>query len=172
MWIKGYKNLYQINNKGEVISFKKSKEGRLMKPRQIKSGYYTVDLIDKKGILLTCYIHRLVAESFIPNPENKKLVIHRNGDVADNRISNLIWSNNSDKLNRQWKNKISKLSNEKMVNSKLSKTDLISIAALLNNKKTTTEVAKFFNISRMTLLKVRKSKQFLNALKSLQQTQF
>lgn len=64
-------------------------KGRMLTPK--KSGkYYGISLFDKP-LSQRFYIHRLVAEAFIPNPENKPCVNHKNRDKFDNRVENLEW---------------------------------------------------------------------------------
>ena len=56
-----------------------------------KDGYPTVKLYDNNDIRKKVYVHRLVAETFIPNPENLKSVGRRDGDKLKNPVSNLFW---------------------------------------------------------------------------------
>jgi len=53
-------------------------------------GYYSVDLC-KDGKIHEVFVHRIVAETFLPNPQNAKVVNHKNGIKTDNRIENLEW---------------------------------------------------------------------------------
>ncbi len=46
----------------------------------------------RRGTWRMLYVHKLVAEAFLPNPDKKKYVVHRNGDLTDNRVENLEWS--------------------------------------------------------------------------------
>lgn len=85
--IKGYEGFYKINSEGEVISVKRS--GAVMKPR-LHKGYLQLNL-SKGGKSRTCVIHRLVAQTFIPNPENKQQVNHIDGDKMNNNVENLEW---------------------------------------------------------------------------------
>lgn len=84
--IKGFEN-YEISNEGEVRNI----ESRLvLKPIDNGRGYLRVGLYTNKKQTYKS-IHRLVAESFIPNPENKPEVNHINEIKTDNRIENLEW---------------------------------------------------------------------------------
>lgn len=76
---------YGVNAYGEVINFKTK---RILKPEVLESGYLRV-LVDGKHY----YIHKLVANAFVPNPFNKRYVLHLNHDYTDNFYMNLVWSN-------------------------------------------------------------------------------
>ena len=97
MWkdIKGYEKLYMVSDMGEIKSLPKnhrygSKVERILKGRPDKDGYLRVNL-SKDGKLKEAKVHRLVANAFIPNPQNKPTVNHKNALVSDNRLSNLEW---------------------------------------------------------------------------------
>lgn len=99
--VKDYIGLYQINSNGTVkglkrmIELKNGKnrviEERILKPRIDSYGYITVRL-SKNGKTKTCFIHRLIAEAFIPNPNNLPQINHISGDKQDNSINNLEWT--------------------------------------------------------------------------------
>ena len=95
--IEGFEGLYQINAKGEVRSLK-GKEPKILKFGSGTGGYLKVDL-RKDNKTYTKRVHKLVAETFIPNPEGKTEVNHINGDKTDNRYHNLEWVNRSENIN-------------------------------------------------------------------------
>jgi hypothetical protein len=84
--VSGYAN-YQVSNIGRVRNVKTE---RILKPNIRKDGYYIIGLY-KDGSRTFVFIHRLVAQEFIENPDNKKCVDHINHDVSDNTILSLRW---------------------------------------------------------------------------------
>ena len=91
--IPGYFGLYQVSNFGRVKSLvgthRESRE-RILKPYKTKYGYLRVRLC-KDGKVKQFYVHRLVAEAFIPNPDNLPQVNHKNENKTDNKVENLEW---------------------------------------------------------------------------------
>lgn len=85
--VKGYENLYQVSNVGQVKSLKSNK---ILKSGKTKDGYLQVCLC-KNGEKKSFRINRLVAEAFLPNEDELPEVDHVNGDKTDNRICNLQW---------------------------------------------------------------------------------
>ena len=98
--IKGYEGLYAITSCGKVWSYKKKK---FLKPWNNGVGYLLVNLFkdrERKFYL----IHRLVAETYIPNPDNLPQVDHIDNDKTHNYLNNLQWITHRDN-NRKSKNK-------------------------------------------------------------------
>jgi len=87
---------YQIDTLGNVFSHKNGKEIK-MKPQYVVAGYQYVTLC-KNGKRKNHFIHRLVAQTFISNPQNKEQVNHIDGDKANNRRDNLEWVTPSENI--------------------------------------------------------------------------
>lgn len=94
--IKGYPK-YQVSNLGRVKSLSYMRTGRekVLSLKKTRCGYMTF-WIYNKGLRQMKLVHRLVAEAFIPNPENKQHVNHINGDKMNNQTSNLEWCSQSE----------------------------------------------------------------------------
>lgn len=89
---------YQVSNYGKV---KRSSDGYIMKPYISEKGFLKIDL-QYNGVRKKFFIHRIVAEIFLPNFDNCKTVLHKNGIKTDNRVDNLelgVGSRNKIKLN-------------------------------------------------------------------------
>ena len=81
---------YEISNLGRV---RNRKTLQILKGRPTKTGYLQVNIkIDESGKFVNRFIHRLVAQHFIKNPENKPQVNHIDGNKANNIVSNLEWA--------------------------------------------------------------------------------
>lgn len=95
--IDGYDGLYQVSNEGRVRSLgngnsNNSKE-KILKPGTNKDGYQYVILYKNKEKKYY-RVHRLVADTFIPNPLNLPIINHKDENPSNNRVDNLEWCNN------------------------------------------------------------------------------
>ena len=101
--IKGYEGLYQVSNKGNVKSLKrvywsgiKNLTPKILKEKILNThkAYNTdyLNVVIYKNSKPKCwYLHRLVAETFLPNPENKRCINHIDGNKRNNNVENLEW---------------------------------------------------------------------------------
>lgn len=85
--IKGFEGLYAVTSCGKVWSYKSEK---FLKPQINSSGYCFVRLY-KDGFPTEAMIHRLVAEAYIPNPDNLETVDHKDNNKYHNYLQNLQW---------------------------------------------------------------------------------
>lgn len=93
--IKGYEDLYAITTFGRVWSYKNQK---FLRPGLDKDGYQLVNLcVNYKK--RTFKVHRLVAEAFIPNPDGKPQVNHKDEVKTNNSVSNLEWATIKENVN-------------------------------------------------------------------------
>ena len=93
--IKGYEGLYAVTSCGKVWSYRTD---RFIKPDVTPKGYLTVRLC-KDGENRKCRVHRLVAEAFIPNPDNKPEINHRDEVKCHNHVGNLEWVTSAENAN-------------------------------------------------------------------------
>lgn len=114
--IPGYEGLYKISNFGEIISlnYNHTKKPKKLIPQKYKSGYLFVKIGGKNKS-----IHRLVAETFIPNIKNKPVVNHIDGNKKNNIVDNLEWNTISENTNHAIRNKLITFNSKKKKESEL-----------------------------------------------------
>jgi hypothetical protein len=104
--IKGLENRLKISSKGRVKSLtKNNKEGVILKPNPNSEGYLRL-ATSINGQRFVRFIHRLVAQAFIDNPENKPFVNHINGIKDDNKVENLEWCTKSENMKHAYRTKL------------------------------------------------------------------
>ena len=162
--IKDYEGYYQINRKGEVKSLARTimrKNGKpytqkekILKPwlngtDKDTHRYFHVEL-RKNGKQKTVKIHRLLAETFLLNPDNLEMVDHKNQNTKDNSLSNLRWASRS--LNMINRKVMGKIKHKFIYETKKKYKDKIyeSFVFMIQCRKEK-NIAKTFNKKKYTL---------------------
>lgn len=101
--INGYEGLYKISSSGEIYSLISGKERKLKVSKS--NGYVLVDLY-KDGVGKWFRVHRLVAEAFIPNPNDLPIVMHIDNNKQNNHYSNLKWGTVSENTQQAYDDKL------------------------------------------------------------------
>ena len=92
--VEGTDGLYEVSNTGKIRSLNYGNTGitqELKVSPERLSGYVKVRIKDLNGNVKVCFLHRLIAKAFIPNPDNLPCVNHKDEDKANNNVCNLEW---------------------------------------------------------------------------------
>ncbi len=150
--VKGFECTYEVSNFGNVKSLHNKNFGNLL--NKINDNYLYVNLFYKNK-RLKIGIHRLVAISFIPNPENKPQVNHKDGNKLNNNVSNLEWNTSKENIIHSYKNNL-----QTKGNHKLTKEQVIEIRKTKDSNYT--NISKKYNVTRHTISNILKNKTWIN----------
>ena len=95
--IEGFEGYY-VTEQGDIYTTKKFKVATKIKPQSFTKSDYKFVTLTKDGKRHHKLIHRLVAQSFIANPDNKPQVCHLNHNPSDNRVENLVWGTHKENM--------------------------------------------------------------------------
>lgn len=159
--IPGLEGLYEISKEGTVRSIPSPKghigrkrTGDTLKQVVSRAGYYCVALRRHDKSQSSYFVHRLLAITFIPNPENKPTVNHKNSIRTDNRLSNLEWATYSEnnKHAHEFGNQIVR-TGEQHHQAKLTQDDVLNIRKFYSQipKLTLQQLADTYGVTRSVI---------------------
>jgi len=157
--IKGYEGLYQVSNWGRVKSLRNN---IILKPALLNhKGRYPAVGLHKKGKTINPRIHRLVAEYFIDNPENKKCVNHKNGWKWCNCVNNLEWATHRENTRHAYEIGLMGVGENSPSGSKLKNNEVLVIKALLKHTNLKQyEIAEIFNVDPSAISNINRGKDW------------
>lgn len=167
----GYKGYFKANTIGEIHSIdrfiysegivkKRFLKGHKMRIWKNHRGYCLVTL-GKDGVKKAKVVHILIAETFIPNPENKPEVNHKNGLKDDNRIENLEWCTRLENQHHSINVLGNHFCGEKHTLSKLTESDVRNIIELhKTGNYTYVEIAKMYRMEETQMARIVKRKSW------------
>lgn len=89
----GYEGLYEVSSFGRV------RRTKIIEPTKKKHGYMQISLVGRDGVRKSFRLHRIVAAAFVPNPDGKPQVNHRDENPENNRADNLEWATAEENTN-------------------------------------------------------------------------
>lgn len=122
-------SLYAASKKGYIKTFNWKNTGteRIMKPAPDRLGYLRTMLKNDNGKYCTIKVHRIIAQTFIPNPDNKPQINHINAIKSDNRAINLEWCTQSENMKHAYKNNLKSVKGENNPATKLTDKQVLEI---------------------------------------------
>ena len=159
--IKGFEGRYEISNLGNVKSLM---TGKLMKLGLTPFGYLRVNLrYSNCRKYKSFFVHRLVAQAFIPNYRKCKEVNHKDSCRTNNKVTNLEWCTREENVKHSFKFGNASNKGLRNPNSKLNWQDIEAIKALVLTKRFThKKVAKMFRVSSSTIDNIIKGNNWSN----------
>lgn len=157
----GFENYFKVSSLGNVWS---KRTNKLLKQNIRKDGRVTIATrIGGRNGTYHCFkVHRLVAEAFIPNPQNKPQVNHIDGNTTNNCVANLEWATASENIKHAYDNlliDVHKISGTNNVNSKLKQEDVDYIRNNPDNL-TVRQLAKIFGVDHSKIVRCKNYKSY------------
>lgn len=139
--IEGYEGLYAVTEDGKVLSLERIDPlGRHKKAFYLKQDFkvsrYCHVRLCKNTVIKNYDVHRLVAQAYIPNPDNYPQINHKNGIKKDNRVENLEWCTSQQNIIHAWETSLNR--HRKGIESathKLNESQVIEIRKIYEHKK-------------------------------------
>lgn len=161
--VEGYEGRYSVSSYGRVKSLSRTSpretkrfnyplpiKGRIRK-LYVRQRYHVVTLSNKK--VITYLVHRLVAQAFIPNPQNKPFINHKDGNPANNHVSNLEWCTHGE--NMQHAHDTGLIANnpkgEKHYFSRVNEKQVLEIRKLKSQGVRSVDIARKFGLHPATI---------------------
>lgn len=144
---------YEITPEGEVIN---RRSGRVLKGQPNGKGYLRVSI----GGQLR-FVHRMVAEKYIPNPEGKEQVNHKDGNKLNNRADNLEWVTNQENRNHAVATDL-QVQGEKCPWAKLTAHDVEAIRKLYG-KVSNKDLAEVYGVAASTISAIQQYRSWKNS---------
>ena len=163
----GYEGLYKVDENGNVFSVRNNK---LLKRMMFPSGYEYVHLCNGKGKTKLFRVHRLVAETFIPNPNNLPEVNHKDGDKLNNNVKNLEWCTNLENMRHSVETGLRNIKGENNPSAKLTVKDVINIRKEYIPKSKefgTVALARKYGVTNVMIGKIIRNECWIDPEKSL-----
>lgn len=176
-YIPGYEGLYKIScttltiigNPRSDARFKKHRIEHFVRPSYpLKDGkpwYPLIHFRGRDGLFHTYFMHIIVASMFVPNPENKPQVNHKNGIKTDFSISNLEWCTPSENTAHAFKNnlRIPKKGSGKPL-AKLRESDVILIKERLKSGDYHKDIARDYGVQRTLISGINQGKRWKHVI--------
>ncbi len=164
--IEGYEGLYQVSNLGRVKSLERLVTPRpgvaYTRPEQIIKhnygskikGYPNLNLC-RDGRVVNALIHRLVAQAFIPNPDNKRCINHIDGDKNNFKISNIEWVTHSENTKHAFRTGLQKQNHVFGTGHGMSKMNGLYVQVIretyASNMGSQRSIAEYFKVAQATI---------------------
>lgn len=170
--INSYEGIYEVSDLGNIRSLKrKGTSGKILCSHDNGMGYLRVKLTKNNKEKRTM-LHRIIANTFIPNPLLLNTVNHKNGIKNDNRIENLEWCTQSENINHAIRIGLKTYkSGVDILNSKLTNDKVIAIRRLSKIKKGKINMTKLglkLNVSQSVISRVIKYETYKNVLQQFE----
>lgn len=150
----GYEDYYSVSNFGNLYS---KRYKRIKKSHLHKTGYpsstFTVNYISSAK-----KVHRLVAEAFIPNTDNKQHIDHIDGNKQNNYYLNLRWCTHAENIAFAWVLGLYNNIGSKHGMSKLNESAVSNIKKEITEGKKSVDIARKYNISQQTICDIKKGR--------------
>ena len=132
--VKGFEGLYKVSNEGVLFSTpRQHTKGGVVKRIRTYQGYEKYNLY-KDGKMYLKRVHRLFAEHFIPNPENKPYINHIDGNPLNNTLDNLEWVTQKENVQHAIRTGLMNVNGENNPSAKLTDQEVLEIRDLYKHK--------------------------------------